>query len=153
MKKILIASDHGGYELKKFFTTTFIKNNPEYQFEDLGTQSSDSVDYPDYAESLCQKLKEKENNKDKYDFGVLICGSGQGMAMRANRYSYIRAALCWNEEITKLSRAHNNANVLCLGGRFISSELGEKLLKIFLTTPFEGGRHEKRVNKLSKQSC
>ena len=118
--------------------------NPQHEWQDLGAHSTDSVDYPDYAKQLCAQLKNSNES-----FGVLICGSGQGMAIAANRHPHIRAALCWSEEVAKLSRAHNNANVLCLGSRLITIEVAQQILKVFLTTQYEGGRHDQRVAKLS----
>lgn len=149
MKKILIASDHGGYDLKTYITNQYAKENPNLEFEDLGPDSSQSVDYPDFADKLCHKMKESSH----YEFGILICGSGQGMSIRANKFSHIRAALCWSEEIARLSRAHNNANVLCMGGRFISEQEAKRILDVFLNTDFEGGRHTNRVEKLAKSIC
>lgn len=138
-KNIYIASDHAGLSLKTFL----VKNCANFEWHDLGPSTEDSVDYPDYADLLADKIK-TEN-----DLGVLICGSGQGMSIRANKYPHIRAALCWSEEISKLAREHNNANVLCLGGRVTAPELAQKILQIFMTTEFAGGRHLKRVNKIS----
>ena len=140
-KTIFIASDHAGLEMKRHLISRF----PALNWKDLGPFNTDSVDYPDYAELLCRNLAPEI----KESCGILVCGSGQGMAMRANRFPFIRAALCWNEEITALARQHNDANVLCLAGRFIVFPMAEKLLRVFLETEFEGGRHQKRVNKLS----
>lgn len=141
MSKIFLASDHAGLELKNLIKKTF----PKFEIEDVGTFNEDSVDYPDFADLVAQKLFHHPTY-----FGILVCGSGQGMAMRANRYPHIRAALCWSEETAKLAREHNNANVLCLGGRIIEAKAAFDIIKIFLQTPFEGGRHEKRVGKLSQ---
>lgn len=138
-EKIFIACDHAGLNLKKYL----IQKNPDLSWVDLGTHDEASVDYPDYADLVSNELI---NNPQA--LGVLICGSGQGMAIRANRHKNIRAALCWNEEITALSRAHNNANVLCLGARFTEPLLAHKILNLFLQTSFAGGRHENRVRKL-----
>ena len=140
-KTIFIACDHAGIELKNHF----LKRFSALPFKDLGTFDTASVDYPDYAERLSLELK----NHLKDSVGILICGSGQGMAIRANRFPFIRAALCWNEEVARLSREHNDANVLCLSGRMIDFTESEKMLQAFLTTPFAGGRHEGRVKKLS----
>lgn len=117
----------------------------DLSFEDLGPDSADRVDYPDFADKLCKKLKD---NPEAH--GILICGSGQGMAMRANRYPYIRAALCWNKESAKLSREHNNANVLCVGSRLLEKDVIFSILDEFLKTDFEGGRHKARVDKLNQ---
>lgn len=122
-----------------------IDRHPEVPWKDLGTFNQDSVDYPDFAQKLCQELE--SNLKDSC--GVLVCGSGQGMAIRANRFKFIRAALCWNEEIVTLARQHNDANVLCLPGRYVVFPLADKILSLFLKTPFEGGRHQRRVDKLT----
>jgi ribose 5-phosphate isomerase B len=140
MQKVYIASDHAGFHFKN----KLIQSLKEYDWYDLGTDSDTSVDYPDYADKLAEKLK-TENA-----FGLLICGSGQGMVMRANRHKHIRAALCWNEDVAELARAHNNANVLCLGARLIDENLAPQIVKKFISTPFEGGRHVRRVEKLSR---
>ncbi|MCB0422729.1 MAG: RpiB/LacA/LacB family sugar-phosphate isomerase [Bdellovibrionales bacterium] len=139
--KIYIASDHGGFQLKSGLLKEL---GHEYEFIDLGCESEDSVDYPDYVDKLIETFTPPE------DIGILICGSGQGMAIRANRYLHIRAALCWNREIVHLAREHNNANVLCLPGRHLEIGQAVGIVKEFLQTPFAGGRHERRVNKLSK---
>lgn len=143
--KIFIACDHAGLELKNFL----VKNNPNIKFEDLGTNTDESVDYPDFADHVAEKVE-----KDKDAFGVLVCGSGQGMAMRANKYQNIRAALTWNEESAKLSRQHNDANVLVLGGRLTDHKLANTMLNVFFNTEFEGGRHTRRVEKVgAKPKC
>lgn len=143
-EKIFIACDHAGLNLK----THLIKQlHDGFLWADLGTNDETSVDYPDFADRVADELK-----KNPHSLGVLICGSGQGMAIRANRHRHIRAALCWNEDIAILSRAHNNANVLCMGARFIEPLLANKILNSFLKTSFEGGRHEQRVRKLEKES-
>lgn len=133
-----IAADHGGFELKQ----KIIKELNQIPWRDLGTKTADSVDYPDYAEKLTKEIKSDKT------CGVLICGSGQGMVIRANREKHIRAALCWSEDVTKLARQHNNANVICLGARTTDNELAVKLVQIFINTAFEGGRHARRVEKL-----
>ena len=137
-KKIYIASDHAGYELK-----SQILNQSEHNIEDLGTNSLDSVDYPDYANSLIEKIKSEENS-----FGILICGSGIGMSIAANRNSNIRAGLAFNHEIARLMRQHNDANVLVLPGRFINVHEALNCVNNFLTSNFESGRHQKRIDKL-----
>ncbi len=143
--KIFIACDHAGLELKNHL----VKNNPQIKFEDLGTDTNESVDYPDFADHVAEKVA-----KDSNSFGVLVCGSGQGMAMRANKYQNIRAALCWSEEVARLSRTHNNANVLVLAGRLTDHSLADGMLKVFFNTEFEGGRHAKRVEKMgAKPKC
>lgn len=140
MEKLLVASDHAGVPLKDHL----LKAIPELPWVDLGVSSiSQSVDYPDYADLLCRQIHAPNI------VGVLICGSGQGMAIRANRYRHIRAALCWDDSMAGLARAHNDANVLCLGSRTMDHSLCERILLTFLDTPFEGGRHTGRVEKLS----
>ncbi|MBT4762153.1 MAG: ribose 5-phosphate isomerase B [Bdellovibrionaceae bacterium] len=138
---VYIASDHGGFNLKSYL----IKNNPSMKFQDLGPTNTDSVDYPDYAKQVCEKLKQ-----DPQSLGILICGSGQGMAMSANKYAHIRAALCWNQELAELSKLHNDANILCMGERVIEKDLALNILSTFLETKFEGGRHERRVQKMKE---
>jgi len=144
MKKFYIASDHAGFLLKSFL----IKTLSELGFKaiDLGCDSAEkSVDYPDYAQKLCKKIK-----KNSAEFGILICGSGVGISIAANRFKHIRAALCHNAKIAKLSRAHNDANVICLGARLISQKTALATVKAFLNSDFEKGRHDRRVAKLSK---
>lgn len=143
--EVLIASDHAGFELKTWLQKQPVSiDNQPLQWIDLGPSNTDRVDYPDFADRLCQKLSGNE-------FGILICGSGQGMAMRANRYRQHRAALCWDTVTAKLARAHNNANILCLGGRLIPQGLCIEILQTFLSTPFEGQRHDARVVKLGNE--
>jgi ribose 5-phosphate isomerase B len=115
-----------------------------YEIKDFGTYGNESVDYPDFIHPLA-----KEVNDGTYELGIIMCGSGNGAQMVANKYPHVRAALCWSEEIARLARLHNNANILALPGRFIEKELALKLVKIFLTTDFEAGRHLSRVNKIS----
>ena len=141
MKKIVIASDHAGYSLKEYVKKIFIKK--KLLIKDIGTKNDERVDYPDYAHKLSKNLK-----KNKNTVGVLICGSGQGMIMAANKHKNIRAALCYNVKSTKLSRLHNDANIITLGSRLISKKNAIKYLNIFLKTKFEGGRHKKRVKKI-----
>ena len=136
---IFIASDHAGFDLKKQ-----IINSMKDNFIDLGADNENSVDYPDYAKKLVSKIKTTENSK-----GILICGSGIGMSIAANRDKNIRAGLAFKSEIAKLMREHNDANVLVLPGRFINIQDALKCIKNFLTTAFEGKRHQDRVNKLS----
>lgn len=139
-KKLLIASDHGGFHLKKYL----IEQRPDIEWIDLGPASDDRVDYPDFADLVAGRVNAGE------DMGVLVCGSGQGMAIRANKYPQVRAALCWNEELAQLSRGHNNANILCLGERVIEKDMALKILDVFLSSEFEGGRHSDRVQKISQ---
>ena len=139
---IAIGADHAGFEYKEL-----IKNHLEkggHEVKDFGTNGPQSVDYPDFAHPVANAVEKKE-----FDLGVLICGSGNGVAITANKRQGIRAAICWSEEISSLARQHNNANVLCIPARFVSTELAEKITDKFLSTSFEGGRHETRVNKIS----
>ena len=140
-KTIFIGSDHAGLEMKRHLIGRF----PFIPWKDLGPFSADSVDYPDFAAKVGEEMKSRLEDS----MGVLICGSGQGMAMRANRFPWIRAALCWSPEIAELSRQHNDANVLCLAGRHTAFSTAEKILNLFLHTSFEGGRHQRRVDKLN----
>ena len=141
MKKIVLASDHAGYCLKEY-VKKFL-NRKKLQIKDVGANSNEKVDYPDYAHKLSKVI-----NKNRNNIGVLICGSGQGMIMAANKHKNIRAALCYNVKSTKLSRLHNDANVITLGSRLISRKNALKYLNIFLKTKFEGGRHKKRIRKI-----
>ena len=141
MKKIVIASDHAGYSLKEY-VKNFL-NKKRIQIKDVGANSKESVDYPDYAHKLSKFIEKNQNA-----IGVLICGSGQGMIMSANKHKNIRAALCYNVKSTKLSRLHNDANVITLGSRLISKKNAVNYLSIFLKTKFEGGRHKKRIRKI-----
>ena len=140
-KKICIASDHGGYNLKEFIKDFLIKKN--VSIIDLGPRENKTVDYPDYAKKLSNRIKAK-----KSDIGILVCGSGTGMAISANKIKTIRAAVCYNTKSTRLSREHNNANIMALGARLTNKKLSLKLVEIFLKTKFEGGRHLKRINKI-----
>ena len=141
MKTIIIASDHAGFNLKKAIIKKYSK---KINFKDLGTNSSiKSVNYPDYAHKVCLKVV-----KNKFNIGVLICGSGTGMAMAANKHKNIRAALCYSIKNAKLSRLHNDANVITLGSRFTNNKTAFNCLNAFLSTKFEGGRHKKRVKKI-----
>lgn len=146
--KVFIASDHAGFELKKNLLLELSTNKfyvtQDFEFIDLGCNSIESVDYPDFADRLCEKIKSST------DFGVLICGSGQGMVMRANKFSNIRAALVYSDDIAKLAREHNDANVLCLGSRFCNLSEASTWIRTFLTTAFLGGRHQQRVEKIKK---
>jgi ribose 5-phosphate isomerase B len=139
---IAIGSDHAGYEYKESLKTWLQKNG--YPFKDYGTYNSESVDYADFAHPVSLAVEKRE-----FDLGVLICGSANGVAISANKHQGIRAAICWTEELSSLARAHNNANILCLPARFISVQDAEKILASFLHTPFEGGRHSRRVEKIS----
>ena len=140
-KKICIASDHAGYNLKEQIKNHLI--NKYISIFDLGPYQNKSVDYPDYAKKLTKRIKDK-----KSDIGILICGSGTGMAISANKIKGIRAAVCYNQMSTRLSRQHNNANIITLGSRLTKKSLSLKLVEIFLKTKFEGGRHLRRVKKI-----
>ncbi len=140
MKKIYIASDHAGFKLKNIILSKLSKNK---KIIDLGPNSNVSVDYPDYAKKLSKKIA-----SDKGSFGILVCGSGMGMAITANKIKNVRAALCYSNKNTKLSRLHNNANIITLGERLISKNKAINLIKIFLSTKFEGGRHLRRIKKM-----
>ena len=140
--KIAICNDHAGYEMKKFILENL---TPEVaEIKDFGCYSTDSCDYPDFAHAMASEVE-----KGNFDFGIAICGTGNGINMTANKHQGLRSALCWQEELASLARQHNNANVIAMPGRFISNELGLKLVKIFLTTDFEGGRHQRRIDKIS----
>jgi len=141
LKKIYISSDHAGYNLKEQIKNKFKK---KYYFEDLGTDNSKvSVNYPDYAHKLCKKV-----GKNSKNMGILVCGSGMGMSMAANKHKKIRAAVCYSLKNTKLSRLHNNANIITLGSRLTKKNIAFKCIEIFVNTKFEDGRHKKRVNKI-----
>ncbi|MCQ2973668.1 MAG: ribose 5-phosphate isomerase B [Bacteroidales bacterium] len=141
MSKLFMASDHAGYELK-LFLKDFLANKG-FIIEDLGTNSPDSCDYADFAHPLAINV---ENNTDC--FGITICGSGNGICMTANKHQGIRSALCWNAEIARLARAHNNANVLSIPARFVSKDEAIQILEAFLSTEFDGGRHQRRIEKI-----
>ena len=141
MKKIFISSDHAGFSLKEQIKKKFFR---KYKFYDLGTDSSKkSVNYPDYAHNLCKKVGSNSKN-----MGILVCGSGMGMSMAANKHKKIRAAVCYSTKNTKLSRLHNNANILTLGSTLTKKNTAFKCIDIFMNTKFEGGRHTKRVKKI-----
>ena len=140
-KKLAIASDHAGYGLKLTLIDFLVENN--WEVKDFGAFSENSCDYPDYAHPLAEAVA-----KNEFLFGIVICGSGNGVNITVNKHQKIRGALCWNEEIAKLSRAHNDANVLSLPARFISRAEAILILKAFLDTQFEGDRHKKRIDKI-----
>ena len=140
-KKICISSDHAGYEIKEFIKEQIIKS--KISIIDLGPFLKKSVDYPDYAKKVSNRV-----SKRKSDIGILVCGSGTGMAISANKTKGIRAAVGYNIKSTQLSRQHNNANVLCLGSRLTKRKDIKKIIKIFLNTKFEGGRHKRRIKKI-----
>lgn len=138
--KIAIGADHAGFEYKEAIAKWL---NDEH-LKDFGTYSPDSADYPDFAHPVALAVENGE-----CDYGVLVCGSANGVAITANKHQGIRAAICWNEELAALARKHNNANIVCIPARFISIELAEKIVQTFLNTAFEGGRHANRVNKIA----
>jgi ribose 5-phosphate isomerase B len=139
--KIAIGNDHAGFRIKGVLKAWLLDHG--YEFTDFGTDSEEPVDYPDIAHPLASAVEQ-----GAFDLGVLICGSGEGASIAANKHPGIRAALCWMPEITRLSRAHNDANILCLPGRFLRDELAIEVLKVFLDTPFDGGRHQRRIDKV-----
>ncbi len=141
MEKIAIACDHGGYELKEAIKRHFLG---KVNFIDLGTNSTDSVDYPDFAQKLVRSIIDGDANR-----GILICGTGIGISIAANRYKEIRAANCTDVTMARLTRLHNDANVLALGARIIGVEVAYDIVDVFLNTQYEGGRHDKRIEKLS----
>ncbi|MCU0439746.1 MAG: ribose 5-phosphate isomerase B [Raineya sp.] len=140
--KIAIGSDHAGFEYKELIKKFLFSKNIE--FTDFGTHSSDSVDYPDFAHPVANSVESQDSN-----FGILVCGSGNGVAITANKHKDIRAALCWTTELAELARQHNDANVLCLPARFVSIETAQDMVNAFLNTAFEGGRHSNRVSKIT----
>ncbi len=142
METLIIGSDHAGYEYKQTLKRKL--EEAGYSVKDVGAHSGESADYPDFAHPVAEAVE-----KNEADLGILICGSGNGVAMSANKHQGIRAALCWNEELAVLARQHNNANVICIPARFINEASAEIITMRFLNTAFEGGRHERRVNKIS----
>lgn len=144
MKEIIpIASDHAGFELKELVIAHL--RDKGFEVRDFGTNSPDSVDYPDYAHPVGSAI-----NKGEYQRGIVICGSGNGVQMTVNKYLHVRCALCWTPELAQLGRAHNDANILSMPARFISTETAMQIVDMFLNTPFEGGRHARRVEKISQ---
>jgi len=141
MQTVPIASDHAGFQLKQFLINSL---NSEFTFNDLGTHSGESVDYPDFAHKVANLIENKTCEK-----GILICGSGNGVAITANKHTDVRAALCWNVEIAQLARLHNDANIVVFPARFIDFEEAKNCIKTFFSTPFEGGRHEQRIQKIN----
>ena len=140
--KIAIGGDHAGYEYKQSIVNTLSESS--HTVKDFGPFSSDSVDYPDFVHPVAEAVSSEE-----FDIGVLICGSGNGVAMTANKHKKIRAALVWNKELAELARSHNNANILCLPARFVDYKVALEATLAFIKTDFEGGRHARRVNKIS----
>ena len=141
MKKIFISSDHAGYKLKEAIKLHLTKK--KLSFQDMGPYNDNRVDYPDFAHKVARRVKLKKNN-----FGILVCGSGMGMNIAANRHKNIRAAQCFNLKSTKLSRLHNDANIITLGSRLLKKKNVLNIINVFLNTKFEGGRHLKRVKKI-----
>ena len=139
--KVVIISDHAGFYLKEKLIAFLIKE--KYDFKDFGCSTPDIVDYPDYGHTMAIAISSGE-----FDLGISICGTGNGINMVVNKHQGIRGALCWNEEISRLARAHNDANVCALPGRFISESEAYLIVKTFLETTFEGGRHTKRIGKI-----
>jgi len=138
--KIAIGADHAGFEYKELLKVYLAAN----EIKDFGTHSLASVDYPDFAHPVASAVESGE-----FDFGILLCGSANGVAITANKHQHIRAAICWENELASLARQHNNANIICIPARFVSEGLAKEMVDTFLSTPFEGGRHENRVNKIS----
>lgn len=142
IKNIAIGADHAGFEYKE--TLKNYVHELGFTSNDFGTYDDSSVDYPDFAHPVATAVEEKEGT-----FGVLICGSANGVAMSANKHQQVRAALCWNAEIASLARQHNNANIVCIPARFVTIDEAKEIVKTFFSTDFEGGRHANRVDKIS----
>ncbi|MEI6882365.1 MAG: ribose 5-phosphate isomerase B [Bacteroidota bacterium] len=140
--KLAIGCDHAGFEYKEAIKNML--NEMGHEVKDFGTYSTESMDYPDTAHPVALSVESKEN-----ELGILICGSANGVAMAANKHQGIRAAICWQDELSKLARTHNDANIVCLPARFINLDLAKQITQTFISTPFEGGRHANRVNKIS----
>lgn len=142
IQTIALGADHAGFGLKETLKAWLQQNG--HSVHDFGTHSAESADYPDFAHPVAAAVEKKE-----FDLGLLVCGSGNGVAMAANKHAGIRAAICWNKELASLAREHNDANILCLPARFISQDEAEQILDQFLNSSFEGGRHARRVNKIA----
>lgn len=143
IKKIGLASDHAGFPMKEYVKQLLTKWMPDVELIDFGTHSEDSVDYPDFAHRLGEAI-----DRGELRWGVAACGSANGISMALNKHSKVRAAICWCEEIAELARLHNDANVLSLPGRFLTEAEGEAIVRKFFTTEFEGGRHQRRIEKI-----
>jgi ribose 5-phosphate isomerase B len=143
---IAIGSDHAGFEMKQYIQEVLSKEG--CKFKDYGTHTPDSVDYPDYGHAVA-----KDISNGTYPFGILICGTGVGISIAANRHPKVRCALCWTEEIARLTRKHNNANIIALPGRFLDFEVAANIVKVFLNEDFEGGRHQTRIDKIDHCGC
>jgi len=141
-KPIAIGCDHAGFDYKEDLIS-FLEGKG-LTYKDFGTYSKDSVDYPDFAHAVALAVESKE-----YAFGILLCGSANGVAITANKHQHIRAAICWGEELAELARKHNDANIICIPARFVREGDAEKMVDLFINTAFEGGRHQNRVNKIS----
>ncbi|MDE6218537.1 MAG: ribose 5-phosphate isomerase B [Muribaculaceae bacterium] len=146
MKKVAFASDHAGFELKEVLIG-YMKEKG-YEVKDFGTYSTDSCDYPDYAHPCAEAVESGE-----CDFGIAMCGSGEGISMTLNKHQGIRAALCWLPEIARLAKQHNNANILTLPARFISEEEAKQIVDAYLESEYEGGRHQRRIDKIPVKGC
>ncbi|HRN46653.1 MAG TPA: ribose 5-phosphate isomerase B [Niabella sp.] len=141
-KPIAIGSDHAGFEMKELLISYL--EGKDLKYKDFGTYSAEPADYPDFAHPVAKAVEAGENA-----FGILLCGSGNGVCITANKHQGIRAALCWDAEIASLARRHNNANIICIPARFVSEYVAEEMVDVFVNTEFEGGRHANRVNKMS----
>lgn len=141
VNKVIIGSDHAGFEYKEILKKYLSDNNIE--FFDAGTHSEASCDYPDIAHALAEKV-----NDNLYSFGILLCGSANGVAIVANKHHKVRAAICWNNATAMLARQHNNANIICIPARFVTIDEAMEMTKLFLSTEFEGGRHQNRIDKI-----
>jgi ribose 5-phosphate isomerase B len=141
--KIAVAADHAGFEYKNYIFKYLSEKG--YQVHDFGTYLAESADYPDFVHPLATAVENKE-----FDYGILFCGSGEGVSITANKHAGIRCALCWQTDIARLTRQHNNSNVVAIPARFIAKELAQEIIDTFLSTEFEGGRHQLRVDKISK---
>lgn len=141
-KRIAIGGDHAGYYHKEKLLKSL--QDAGHEVKDFGPYSADSADYPDFVHPACDAIE-----KGDFDFGVLICGSGQGVTITANKHQKIRAALCWDTDLAAVTRQHNNSNVVCIAARWTAYELAEQIVNIFVNTEFEGGRHQRRVDKIS----
>lgn len=141
-KKIAVGGDHAGFHLKEQLVKML--ESEGHEVKDFGPFSTDSADYPDFVHPLCEAIEQ-----GAYEFGVLICGSGQGVTITANKHQKVRAALCWDTDLAEVTRQHNNSNVICLAARWTAPALAETMVKTFISTAFEGGRHQRRVDKIS----
>jgi ribose 5-phosphate isomerase B len=142
-KPLAIGSDHAGFEYKAKLIN-YLRDEKGVALRDFGTYSADSVDYPDFAHPVANAVESKE-----YGFGILLCGSANGVAISANKHAHIRAAICWENEIASLARMHNDANIICIPARFVTLEVAKQMIDTFIATAFEGGRHATRVNKMA----